>query len=104
MEKSYDIAFIARETKDLYRTDAKNIKLEKKSVTLKVRKTEQIKAKIIKRDESKLILDYANEFRYATSNSKVATVDKNGKIKAVGKGTCTVYVYAINGFEKKVSV
>ena len=31
---------------------------------------------------------------YESSNSKVATVTKNGKIKTVGKGICKIYVYA----------
>ncbi|MBQ6624122.1 MAG: Ig-like domain-containing protein [Mogibacterium sp.] len=40
---------------------------------------------------------------YETSNAKVATVSK-GVIKATGKGTCYVYVYAQNGLFKKVKV
>ena len=41
---------------------------------------------------------------YETSNPAVAKVLKNGKIKAVGKGSCNVYVYAQNGVYKKVKV
>jgi uncharacterized protein YjdB len=39
-----------------------------------------------------------------TSNSKVATVSKSGKITAKGKGTCKIYVVAVNGVRKTVSV
>ena len=37
---------------------------------------------------------HAKEFRYASSNKNIATVNQNGKIKGVAKGTCTIYVYA----------
>jgi uncharacterized protein YjdB len=41
---------------------------------------------------------------FETSNPKVATVDKKGKIKAVGKGKCKIYAYAQNGVCKAISV
>lgn len=47
---------------------------------------------------------HAKTFRYASRNKKIATVSKNGKIKAVAKGKCTIYVYARNGYTKKVQV
>lgn len=39
-----------------------------------------------------------------TSNNKVALTDKNGRIKAVGKGSCMVWVYAANGKYKAIKV
>ena len=36
--------------------------------------------------------------------SQIKEVEKNGKIKAVGKGSCTVYAYAQNGVYAKVKV
>ena len=45
---------------------------------------------------------HAKEFRYATSNKSIATVDKTGKITAKKKGSCVIYVYARNGLAKKV--
>lgn len=39
-----------------------------------------------------------------SSDEKIATVNKNGKIKGISKGTCTIYVYSRNGYAKKVSV
>ena len=45
-----------------------------------------------------------SEFRYATSDSKVAVVSKNGKITAKGKGSCSIYVYATNGCAQKIKV
>ena len=41
---------------------------------------------------------------YATSNKKVATVNGSGKITAVGKGTCNIYVYAQNGRYKTIKI
>jgi uncharacterized protein YjdB len=46
----------------------------------------------------------AAKFRYRASDKSIATVTKSGKIKGINKGTCTVYVYAINGKMKKVKV
>lgn len=87
-------------------TNVKKIKLSKSKYTLKVNKTATIKAKIVLVDKKKKQLSdsHAPEFRYASSNTKVATVNKNGKITAVKKGTCYIYVYAKNGYAKKVKV
>jgi uncharacterized repeat protein (TIGR02543 family) len=87
-------------------TNVKKIKLYKSKYTLKANKTATIKAKIVLVDKKKKQLSdsHAPEFRYASSNTKVATVDKNGKITAVKKGTCYIYVYAKNGYAKKVKV
>ena len=41
---------------------------------------------------------------YESSNSKVATVTKSGKIKAIKKGTCKIYVYAQNGAYKTITI
>ena len=87
-------------------TNPKTIKLKKKSYELKVSESAKIKATIVKINKKKKILSnkYAKTLRYASSNDKVATVSKTGKIKAVGKGTCTIYVYAKNGNAKRVKV
>ena len=42
--------------------------------------------------------------RFITSNAKVATVSSAGVIKAVRKGTCTVYVMSENGVCAKIKV
>lgn len=85
-----------------------------KSITIKSRKTLKmsekevsvIKAKtnLVSKSKKMLTDAHAEEFRYASSDKKVATVSKTGVIKAVGKGTCTIYVYARNGYAKKISV
>ena len=87
-------------------TNVKSIKLSKDSYTLKKGKTVRIKAKSVLVDSKKKRIsdNHGKEFRYTTSNVKVATVTKDGKIKAVGIGTCTIYVYAVNGYAKKITV
>ncbi|MDO5155065.1 MAG: Ig-like domain-containing protein [Eubacteriales bacterium] len=49
------------------------------------------------------MLDKAS-YIYASSNKSIATVSKTGVIKAKKKGTCTVYVYARNGYAKTIKV
>lgn len=87
-------------------TNVKGIKLQKNTFTLKTGKTATIKGTTVKasRYRKQLSDAHAKELRYATNNPSVATVTAKGKIKAVGKGTCTIYVYARNGYTKKVKV
>ena len=87
-------------------SNAKKITLSKSSYTIKVGKTAKIKAKtvLVQKGKKQLSDAHAAEFRYASSDKKIATVDKNGKITGVAKGSCTIYVYARNGYAKKVKV
>ena len=87
-------------------TNVKAVKVKKNSYTLKKGQTAAIKAStvLVSKGKRQLTNKHAKEFRYATTNKKVATVSKKGKIKAVGKGSCTIYVYARNGYAKKVKV
>ncbi len=70
-------------------TNIKAIKLEKSKATIKKGKTWRIKATVVLVDSSKKMLpeSHAATFRYASSNKKIATVNKNGKVKAKKKGT-----------------
>lgn len=85
-------------------TDAKKLSVKKTSYSLKVGKAATIKPKTVKRDNNKKILRQIPEFRYQSSNTSVATVSKRGKIKAKKEGVCTIYVYAVNGYAKKIKV
>ena len=87
-------------------TNVKAIKIKKSSYSLKVGKIAKIKAKtvLVNKNKKQLSNAHAKQFRYATSNKKVAEVSKKGKIKAVGTGSCIIYVYARNGYAKKVKV
>ena len=87
-------------------TNVRSITVNKKRITLKKRKSATIKAKttLVNRRKKQLSNKHARKFRYATSDAKIATVNKQGRITAKSKGTCTIYVYARNGFAKKIKV
>ena len=85
-------------------TNAKSVSVKKKNVVLRKGKTFQIKASVKLENKKKKLLSHTAKFRYYVVDSKVATVSKRGKIKAVGKGTTYVYVLANNGAFKTVKV
>lgn len=87
-------------------TNPKAVKAKKRSYTLRQGKTARISAVIVLVDKRKKQLTnaHARKFRYAVTDKNVAKVSVNGKIKAVGKGVCAIYVYARNGFAKKLKV
>ena len=87
-------------------TNVKAIKLAKNKATIKVGKTYKIKASVVLVDSKKKMLSdkHAATFRYASSDKKIATVDKNGKVTAKKVGTCYIWVYAKNGYAKKVKI
>ena len=76
---------------------------KKDSVALKKNKTFKLAAKTTKQNTKLAVKTYRNTV-YETSNKKVATVSSSGVIKAVGKGTCCVYVYTQNGIGKTILV
>lgn len=80
---------------------AKSVKLNKSKATIKKGKTFKIKASEIKKDKK---IKKHRAICYESSNTKIATVDSKGKIKAKKKGKCTIYVYAQNGVYKTVKV
>lgn len=70
-------------------------------ITLKKGKTAQITAKEIKKDKK---IRHHRNLCYESSNTAVATVTPEGLIQAVGKGTCTIWVYAQNGVYAALTV
>lgn len=80
---------------------AKSVKLNKSKATIKKGKTFKIKASEIKKDKK---IKKHRAICYESSNTKIATVNSKGKIKAKKKGKCTIYVYAQNGVYKTVKV
>ncbi|MBO4862998.1 MAG: Ig-like domain-containing protein [Eubacterium sp.] len=78
-------------------------KAKKNKVTLKKGKTFKLKAKQ-KAANKKLKVKKHRPIQYESTNPAVATVNTSGKIKAVGKGKCDIYVYAQNGITKKIKV
>lgn len=80
----------------------KKVTTRKSKLTLKKGKSAKLGGKIIKPSGKKVRTH--RKLLYESSNEAVATVTKAGKVKAVGKGNCVIYVYAQNGLFKKVKV
>ena len=88
-------------------TNPKSLTITKSALTLKKGKTYTLKGKVEKVVKNKQLgLNHAKELRFISSNPKIAKVDANGKITAMNKGTCVIYVQTVNGMSKtcKVSV
>lgn len=83
------------------KANAKSIKLGKVKKTLKKGKTLALKASIAKQKKK---TPNCRKLCYESSDSKVATVTKAGKVKAKAKGKCTIYIYAHNGLCKQVKI
>ena len=81
---------------------AKQITVKKSEITLKKGATATIKSTLVNTNDK--VKDHMQRVRYISTNQDVATVNANGKIKAVGKGTCQIFCYGLNGFTKKVKV
>ena len=101
-------AFTSGHTKKY--TNAKSVTVRKTNVSLTAgtasNSTYKIKAKVIKLKKGKKLISkrHAPILRYLSSDKRIATVSKSGKIKAMKKGTCYVYAYAHNGAYKAVKV
>lgn len=67
------------------------VSLNKTSVTLKKGKTTKLKAEIYPSDAT------IKDVTWSSSNKKIATIDKNGKITAKKKGTVTITCKTKNG-------
>ena len=75
------------------------VKLSKTKLSLATGKSKKIKATL----KYKKKVSAHRKVAWESDNASVATV-KNGKITAVGKGTCYVYAYAQNGVSAKIKV
>ena len=80
-----------------------SLTLKTPSMTVKLGKTKSIKATVKTVKKGKLATHVA-KLRYISSNTSVATVTKKGKVKAVGAGSCKIYVLTTNGIWKTVTV
>ena len=87
-------------------SNPKSVTVKKATVTLEKGKTSKIKASVKKVDKKKKLIPktHAAKLRYLSTDKKVATVDKSGKITAVGTGTCKIYAVTVNGAYKAVNV
>ena len=99
IEKSQTIHVITKGSKW---KNYKGLKLKnpaKGKITLKKGKSFKVKAKPI----GKKVKKHCG-LLYQSSDARVATVTKGGKIKAVGKGKCNIYVCTQNGNYRTIKV
>ena len=68
---------------------------------LKVGKAKTVKVKAAKKTGT---VRNHRKNQFESSNTSVATVTKQGKIKAAGKGSCEIFCYGQNGIYKIVKV
>ena len=89
---------------DAKNCNTKSVKLNKGSLSLSVGKSKTLKATVKGVKSGKKVLEHVRKVRYYSSNANVATVNRNGKVKAVGKGSCTIWAIANNGVRTSVKV
>lgn len=79
------------------------ISIKPSKVTLKKGKTKKLSVSqtLPKNKENSV---HIAKFRYESSDTEVANVNKNGVIQAKQKGKATIYVYTQNGIYKKITV
>ena len=77
----------------------KSIKLNKNKVTIKKKETFQLEVKKVKPSDA-----VSRKFKWSSSDEKIATVDKNGKVKAKKKGECIITCEAKDGGGAKAEV
>ena len=89
-----------------YFTNARSVTVNKTRVTLKKGKTFRVRAKVdkVKKNRKLMPKSHVPVLRYLTSDRKVATVTKGGRIKTRGKGQCRIYVFAHNGVSGTIKV
>ena len=80
-----------------------SLTVKKDALTIKLGRSASIKA-TVKGVKSGKILAHDGKVRYISNNPAVAEVSGKGKVKAVGAGSCTVYVLTTNGIWKAVTV
>ena len=79
-------------------TKVSKITLNKTKATMKAGKTLQLKVK-----KFTPASPVNQKVKWSTSNKKVATVDKNGKVKAKSAGTCKITCSSVENPKKKVT-
>ena len=100
-------AHVAINTNPRY-TNTAQVTLPGTRFILNAGRTAKIKAVEVPADKKKRAVSEVHtphfRFRYESTKPSVASVDENGTVTAVGRGTCTVYVYALNCRYGKVTV
>ena len=84
--------------------NAKSVKLNKSSLTMKAGNSETLKATVQKVKSDRELLNHTAKVRYYSSDTNVATVNENGKVTAVAEGKCRIWAIATNGVRTSAAV
>ena len=84
--------------------NAKSVVLNRSRLDLKAGQSRTIKATVKGVKYGRTVLRHARKVRFYSTNANVAAVDQRGKVKGVGRGTCTIYAIANNGVRGSVKV
>lgn len=87
-------------------TNPSKLTINRSEILLREDGTFAVKATVKKLSSGKILIlpSHCARVRYYTTDKNVVTVSKTGKIKAVAKGTCKVYVITSNGIKKAILV
>lgn len=87
-------------------TNVRRIRTKKTAYTLKKGGAVSLRPKAVLQDKHKkqLSVKHTREFRYLSSNKKIAAVTAGGKVKAKGTGNCIIYIFAKNGSKRKIKI
>ncbi|MGI6721035.1 MAG: InlB B-repeat-containing protein [Anaerovoracaceae bacterium] len=86
-------------------TNAKAVKLNKKSIALKAGRSTKVKATAVKaRKGRKFAANHVKNIRFFSTDSRIAKVSSTGRITAKRAGKCKVYAVAQNGVWKGITI
>ncbi len=80
-----------------------SLTLKKADMTIRLGKTAKIRAGV-KGVRKGTVLAHDHKLRYISNDPAVATVNRSGKVRAVGSGSCVIYVLTSNGIWASVTV
>jgi len=84
--------------------NTRSVKLNKTRLTLKAGRSSTLKATLKGVKSGMKLVAHVTKVRFYSTDANVATVDAKGNVKAVAKGSCTIYAIANNGVRSKVKV
>ena len=80
------------------------VKVPSRKITLKRGKKQKLNASLSSKAGAGKKYRTFLKIRYESSDPAVATVNRNGRVKAVSKGTCYIFAYAQDGIFSRVKV